>query len=109
MSEVNLPIWSLCPFRSPVQPREAGVARVQDHAGITPPQALGPCLYAGCGLYKITKMQDGKVVDGMCGIRFLGEVMNSIAGSLEQLTKLETMKTIGGDGNPVPGVPFFKG
>src|SRR4030067_3853995 len=102
MSEVNLPIWSLCPFRSPVQPREAGVARVQDHAGITPPQALGPCLYAGCGLYKITKMQDGKVVDGMCGIRFLGEGMNSIAGSLEQLPKLETMKPIGNPDTRAP-------
>ena len=73
-----------------------------------PQQTLGPCLYAGCGLWKITKVVDGKAVDGMCGIRFLGEVMNSIAGSLEQLTKLETMKIVG-EGNPTPGVPFFKG
>src|SRR3989337_2522169 len=109
MSEVNLPIWSLCPFRSPVSTGGQQIVNTAEGLTTRPVQALGPCLYAGCGLYKITKMQDGKVVDGMCGIRFLGEVMNSIAGSLEQLTKLETMKTIGGDGNPVPGVPFFKG
>jgi hypothetical protein len=106
MSEVSLPIWSLCPFRSPVSPTEA---QFDGGPSSRPAQALGPCLYAGCGLYKVMKVVDGKVVDGMCSIRFLGEVMNSIAGSLDQLTKLETMKTIGGDGNPVPGVPFFKG
>ena len=100
MREVNLPVWSLCPFRTPVESSETD---------LPPKQTLGPCLYAGCGLYKVVKVVDGKVVDGMCSIRFLGEVMNSIAGSLEQLTKLETMKTIGGDGNPIPGVPFFKG
>jgi hypothetical protein len=49
---------------------------------------LGPCLYAGCGLWRITKVEDGKPVDGLCSIRAISE-------SLEQLTKLETMKTIG--------------
>ena len=92
MSEVNLPIWSLCPFRSPVMPNDRPMT---SEIGQLPFQALGPCLYAGCGLWKITKVVDGKPVDGMCGIRFLGEVMNSIAGSLEQLTKLETMKIVG--------------
>jgi hypothetical protein len=108
MSDVNLPIWSLCPFRSPVAPVSEPIVKFPGNtlgeATWSPPQALGPCLYAGCGLYKVTKIVDGKVVDGMCGIRFLGEVMNSIAGSLEQLTKLETMKTMG-DGQP----SIFKG
>ena len=81
MSEVTRPIWSLCPFRSPVELETMIDSR-------PPAQALGPCLYAGCGLWKITKVVDGKPVDGMCGIRFLGEVMNSVAGSLEQLVKL---------------------
>jgi hypothetical protein len=101
MSEVSLPIWSLCPFRSPVAPTEA---QFDGRPSSRPAQALGPCLYAGCGLWKITKIEDGRPVDGMCSIRFLGEVMNSIAGSLEQLTKLETMKTMG-EGQP----SIFKG
>ncbi len=72
-------------------------------------QTLGPCLYAGCGLWKITKVVNGKPADGMCGIRFLGEVMNSIAGSLEHLVQLETTKLIGADGNPALGLTSFKG
>jgi hypothetical protein len=104
MSDINLPIWSLCPFRSPVSTGGQQIVNTAEGLTTQPVQALGPCLYGGCGLYKITKIQDGKVVDGMCGIRFLGEVMNSIAGSLEQLTKLETMKVMG-DGQP----SIFKG
>jgi hypothetical protein len=57
-------------------------------------------MYAGCGFWKITKVVDGQAVDGMCGIRFLGEVMNSIAGSLEQLVKLQLK-----DGQLLGGVP----
>ena len=45
----------------------------------------------------------GKAVDGMCSLRFLGEVMNSVAGSLEKLIQLETTRAIGEQPSP-----FFK-
>jgi hypothetical protein len=91
MSEVKLPVWSLCPFRSPVLP-PAGDSLGQ------PRSMLGPCLYAGCGLYRVTKVEDGKVVDGLCSIR-------SLADSLDQLTKLETMRVVG-DGQGQPGIVY---
>ena len=90
---IRIDVWGLCPFRSPLfEPKERSVFA----PGEPPPepgQGLGPCLYQGCGLWKITKVVDGKPVDGLCGIRFLGEVMNSIAGSLEQLTRLQLKKS----------------
>ena len=100
MSEVNLPIWSLCPFRSPVE-----IESLDVNVPLPPRQALGPCLYAGCGLWKITKVIDGKAVEGMCSLRFLGEVMNSVAGSLEKLIQLETTRAI----SEQPTSSFFKG
>lgn len=89
---VRVDVWGLCPFRSPCSPGEE--SRIPE-ASSPPHQVLGPCLFAGCGLYKITKVENGKIVDGMCSIRFLGEVMNSVAGSLEQLVKLEVGKKLG--------------
>jgi hypothetical protein len=90
---VRVQVWSLCPFRSPCVPAEKSALH---GVGDRPPeQVLGPCLYAACGLWKITEVRDGKAVDGQCGVRFLGEVMNSIAGSLEQLVKLELTKNGG--------------
>lgn len=90
MSDVRVPVWGLCPFRSPVVPREAlpdlsSCAPDASDVPREPLQALGPCLYAGCGLWKVTKVTDGQPVDGMCGVRFLGEM-------LEQLVKLQATR-----------------
>lgn len=88
----TLPAFSICPFRSPVfPPKESALAAVTANGApipSEPQQVLAPCLYAGCGLFKITKVVDGQIVDGMCGIRFLAEVGNSIAMSLEQIVKI---------------------
>lgn len=118
MASIKLDIWSLCPFRSPVAIEERS-ALVNPHTntsdkGPTPPQevrqSLGPCLGPGCGLYKITKVENGQVKEGMCGIRFIGEVFNSIAGSLETLVQLQVKAgaaqgsgaIFGGDGKTAP-------
>ena len=89
MSQVTVPVWGVCPFRSPVIPAEKRKIFDPDAPPPVPESLLGPCLQGACGLWKISKLVDGKPVEGLCSIRFLGEVMNSIAGSLEQLVKLE--------------------
>jgi hypothetical protein len=88
---VQVPMWGVCPMRSPVIPAEksALVRGPQD-----PVSLLGPCLGGACGFWKVTKAVDGKPTEGMCGVRFLGEVFNSIAGSLEQLVQLQKSKTV---------------
>ena len=85
MSQVTLPVWSLCPFMSrTVAPKETKILGAPEPS---PQMMLGNCLGPGCGLWKITKVVDGRPAEGICGIRFLGEVMNSVAGSLEQLVR----------------------
>jgi len=79
MSDVRVPIWGLCPFRSSVVPREVSVLASPDLPR-EPLQALGPCLYAGCGLWKVTK-----VVNGMCSIRYAAE---AAAGQADALAKI---------------------
>jgi hypothetical protein len=92
MATIPMDLWALCPFRSPcVPPKESSFAGTPP---AVPTSVLGPCLFAACGLWKITKVEDGKVVDGMCGIRFIGETFNSIAGSLEQLVQLQKKREI---------------
>ena len=84
MSDVRIPIWGLCPFRSPVVPRDVSVLASPDlHR--EPLQALGPCLYAGCGLWKVTKVVNGNPVDGMCSIRYAAE---AAAGQADALAKI---------------------
>jgi len=92
--EVKIPVWGVCPFRSPVllPPDDAPAPRVfapQARAN-DPKSILGPCLYAGCGLWKVTKVVDGQPVDGMCSLRFAAEAMNSLAASLETLVKISS-------------------
>ncbi len=87
MSDVSMPAWSLCPFRSPVELPEESALHLAGKPKATR-QALGPCLFAGCGLFKGTAIKDGKITDGMCSIRFIAEAMNSLAGSADQLLKL---------------------
>ena len=91
---VTIPVWGLCPFRSPVfPPLDPGPAsrvftpQPETRAQGEPRPVLGPCLYVGCGLWKITQVKDGKPTDGMCSIRFAAEALNSIAGNLEILAK----------------------
>jgi hypothetical protein len=84
MSDVRVPIWGLCPFRSPVVPREASVL-ASPSVPQEPLQALGPCLYAGCGLWTVTKIVDGKPVDGACSIRYAAEKQAEAAGALGQI------------------------
>jgi hypothetical protein len=50
-------------------------------------QALGPCLYAGCGLWKVTKVEDGRPVDGMCGLRYAAEAQASAAEALQKIAE----------------------
>lgn len=96
MSEhtVNIPAFSLCPFRSPVVPPEP--TKVYVPGGTPPePQAIyGPCLYAGCGAFVVTEVADGKIKNGVCGIRALAVAAGSIAESLGQLVKLKTGEAI---------------
>ena len=86
MSDVRVPIWGLCPFRSPVVPRDVSVLASPDLPR-EPLQALGPCLYAGCGLWKVTKAIDGKPVDGMCSIRYAAEAAAEQANALTQIAQ----------------------
>jgi hypothetical protein len=84
MSDVRVPVWGLCPFRSPVVPREPSIYATPDLPR-EPLQALGPCLYAGCGLWKVTKVVNGNPVDGMCSIRYAAE---AAAGQADALAKI---------------------
>jgi hypothetical protein len=77
MSDVRVPVWGLCPFRSPVVPRESSALAGSEPS--EPLQALGSCLYAGCGLWKVTKIADGRPVDGMCSLRYAAEALAKIA------------------------------
>lgn len=79
MSEVKVPIWGLCPFRSPV----AAGGEVQ---------SLGPCLQAACGLWKITASEsqpDGSLrpTAGMCSFRYVAECVGEAAGALQTIAK----------------------
>jgi hypothetical protein len=91
MSQLTVEVWGLCPFMSKVdplgEPAAFGSEVNPDTASAPEPIILAKCLGPGCGLWKITKVVDQQPVEGLCGIRFLGEVMNSIAGSLEQIVK----------------------
>lgn len=91
MATIPMQVWALCPFRSPCVPAEKSAPTGEP---TVPASVLGPCLFAACGLWKITKVENGKVVDGMCSIRFIGETFNSIAGSLEQLVQLQKKREI---------------
>ena len=78
--------FSLCPFRSPVVPPRplAGVGS----GGNEPKDIFGPCLYAGCGIFVPTQVDQGKVLDGMCGFRATAiglDVMNRNVASLVKL------------------------
>jgi len=93
-SQIQIPVWGLCPFRSPVfPPQDTGPAprvftpRGESQAQGEPRPVLGPCLYAGCALWKITEVKDGKPSDGMCSLRFAAEALNSIAGNLDAMAK----------------------
>jgi hypothetical protein len=114
MSQVRVPAFGVCPWRSPVLPPKE--RKVYDpNAGAPEPESiLGPCIQAACGVWKITKMKEenGQMipVEGMCGIRFLGEVMNSVAGSLENLVRMQFRKSadageeiFGGEGKSAQG------
>jgi hypothetical protein len=91
MPTIKMDVWALCPFRSPIFPPK--VNPTTDFAE-QPTQGLGPCLFAACGLWKVTKIENGQIVDGMCSIRFIGEVFNSIAGSLETLVQLQKKREV---------------
>lgn len=98
MAQIQVPVWGACPLRSPVLPPKE--RKVFDPGNPAQPESiLGPCIQAACGFWKITKTKEvaGQLqpVEGMCGVRFLGEVFNSIAGSLEQLVKIESGRKLG--------------
>jgi hypothetical protein len=97
MSDVRVPVWGLCPFRSPVVPREAS-ALASPSVPQEPLQALGPCLYAGCGLWKVTKVEGGRAVDGMCSIRYAAEAQAEAAGALTQIARA-VLPHLAGKGN----------
>lgn len=91
MAQLTVEVWGLCPFMSKVDPLSGG--EESEGGGFDPsssppaPLMLAKCLGPGCGLWKVTKIVDQRPTEGLCGIRFLGEVMNSVAGSLEQLVQ----------------------
>lgn len=79
---MNVPLFSLCPFRSPVEiPEERNVFRAD---GAKPSgkarEALGPCLGAACGLWCVTRVENGQPVDGMCSLKLAAAAVNAIAG-----------------------------
>lgn len=86
MAQIKMQAHSLCPWRSPV-----GIpgpsALIGEQGPREAPAALGPCLYLGCGLFKVTKVENGQVVDGMCSIRFAAEQIGSLAVMLERVVK----------------------
>ncbi len=99
MADVRVPVFGLCPFRSPVVPRESSVLAPPDVPG-SPLQALGPCLYAGCGLWMVTKIADGKAVDGMCSIRYSAEQHGNQTDALLEIARaLSTLVLPEGKGN----------
>ena len=85
MSKVTIQVWELCPFRSPVVPREPSA--LAGTASPAPLQALGPCLQAGCGLWKVTKIIEGRPAEGMCSLRYAAECQAETAGALQHLAK----------------------
>jgi hypothetical protein len=89
VSDLKIPVWGLCPFRSPVvPPTEKPSVFAPNLPAPQPTQALGPCLYAGCGLWKITKVENGKPVDGMCSLRYAAECAGELTGAIQVLVKL---------------------
>ena len=102
MSEVNVNVWGLCPFRSPVE--TPGPANVVQLGGPSAPrQSLGPCLYLGCGMWKVTKVDaQGKPVDGMCSFRYTAECLEQVAGALQRLTSIAIKMTGGAGAGEIP-------
>lgn len=96
MSDVTLPAFSICPFRSSVLPPEERKIAIHGAPPPEPKQILAPCLYAGCGLFVATEVDHGKITNGMCAMRAIAGTTDSIASSLAQLVKLSTAQTIAG-------------
>jgi len=100
--QVAIPMWGLCPFRSPVVPevpKEESVIKIEPRPREQPQpaQALGPCLSAACALWKVTEVRDGKPVSGMCSFRYTAEVLEQATGALQAMA----MK-YAGQGRPTP-------
>jgi len=98
MSDIRIPVWGLCPFRSPVVPREAS-ALASPSVPQDPLQALGPCLYAGCGMWVVTKAKDGRPVDGACSIRYTAEKQGEAADALVKIAQSLSQLVSPGKGN----------
>lgn len=94
MPTIKVDVYGLCPFRSPVEVAEERKIDLPSNEIEKPREALGPCLYAACGFWKVTRVEKGNAVDGMCGVRFIGEVLGGIALSLEQLVKIQSKQEI---------------
>jgi hypothetical protein len=132
--EVTVPEASLCPWRSPVVPVEPSRLHVPGPEGVggmgeikgMPLQALGPCLYEGCALFKVTERdKNGVPVKGLCTFRYLAECAEASAGAVQALTVMiskalgetpETMTALGlralrgaKGGGSGPGTPSKKG
>ena len=88
MSDIeNLPAFSVCPLRSPVVVEREDPAVPFFDSKAPPKQVLGPCLREGCGMYMVTQAdQSGKVLAGMCSMRFFGMALDGIVGNLIKLT-----------------------
>lgn len=91
MSQINAPAFSICPLRSPVfAPPQSSI--MEPAFGSTksnePVSILGPCLYAGCGMFVPTKVENGAVVDGMCGVRGMATGLGQLNANLNQLIQL---------------------
>lgn len=84
--------FSMCPLRSPVLPPEEMTAKSvlsslgNDQAAFSAPREIyGPCLGAGCGMYVPTKVENNRILQGVCGIRGMAVGMDVIGKALTQL------------------------
>lgn len=106
MAQLKIPVWGACPIiTQAIPPKEK---RIFDPDHVPQPETMiAACLGPACGFWKISKVKEegGQVipVEGMCGVRFLGEVFNSIAGSLESLVKMQGMREIREGASPIFG------
>lgn len=80
MSQIKIPVFSLCPFRSPVEiPEETHVLRPEGLQAQKPREALGNCFGPGCGLWCVTRIEAGQPVDGACAVKIIAGTLNAIA------------------------------